>query len=72
VQTFESLGFTLVERFLRGGMRGLKEEMPRTHGLVRLVTRAGGPLRKTLRDGIDRMVSPGIGHTQLLVLRRGA
>lgn len=68
--TFEGLGFTLVTSFPRGGMRGLKEEMPRTHGLVRLVTKATGPFRRTLRDGIDRMVSPGVGHTQLLVMRR--
>ena len=71
-ETFFNLGFTLLARVPRGGMRGLKEEMPRAHGLARLITRAGGPLRRTLRDGIDRMVSRSVGHTMLLVLRRDA
>ncbi len=69
-EIFAGLGFTLLARVPHGGMRGLKEEMPRAHGLARLVTRAGGSFRKALRDGIDRMASRGVGHTMLLVLRR--
>ncbi len=65
-------GFDLVGARPRGGLRGLKEEVPALRRVWRRIERARGRPVAWLRGAVDAAASRVAGHTALLVLRKPA
>ena len=64
-------GLRLVKRLYRGGLNGLREELPMLEPFLGpLVRSRRGPV-KMVRRVLQKLLTPLAGHTVLLVLKKG-